>query len=237
MTALVPAASASTASSLRTQTLLIAICAGLALYGAGAPDQTIWLHYCFKPLTTLLILGLTWNSRPAISARYRSAIMLGIVFSLAGDVFLMLPRSVLAGGFLFGLGSFLCAHLCFLRAFASDSRLFGKPLVFLVVGLLGAVNLWILWPGLSAALRMPVLAYVLCLLTMAAQAVARHLALQTPASKAAAIGGLLFMLSDTLLAYNRFHAPLPYSALLILGTYYPALWCIANSVKARPPAP
>ena len=237
MNAIAPASSASAVSGLRSQTLLIAVCAGLALYWSGAQDKMIWLHYCFKPLTTLLIFGIAWGSRPAISGRYRAAVILGVLFSLAGDTFLMLPASVMAGGFLFGLGSFLCAHLCFLRAFTSDSRLFGKPLIFLAIGLLGAANLLILWPGLSSALRMPVLAYVICLLTMSAQAITRHSYLQTPASRLAAAGGLLFMLSDTLLAYNRFHTPLPFSALIILGTYYPALWCIANSIKARQAAP
>ena len=235
MTTPVPATSAAAASGLRMQmplTLLTAICACLALYGSGAQDATIWLHYLFKPLTTLLMLCLAWNSRPAFSARYRSAIMLGIVFSLAGDIFLMLPRTALAAGFLFGLGSFLCAHLCFLRAFCSDSRLFARPVIFLVIGALGAANLFILWLGLSSSLRLPVVAYIICLLGMTAQAITRHQILQTSASKIAATGGLLFMLSDTLLAYNRFYTPLPYSAVFILGTYYPALWCIASSVKA-----
>jgi len=236
MSTLAPAVSTA-APSLRVQTLLIAACACLAVFGAGAPAPTIWLHYVFKPLTTLLILALVWSSRPAIGERYRAAILLGVTLSLAGDVFLMLPPSVLASGFLFGLGSFLCAHLCFLRAFTGDSPWFGKPRVFLLIGLAGATNLLILWPSLSTALRGPVLAYVLCLLAMAAQAVTRHLLLRTAASKMAAIGGLLFMLSDTLLAYNRFYTPLPYAALFILGTYFPALWCIARSVQARSPAP
>ncbi|MES2071330.1 MAG: lysoplasmalogenase [Pseudomonadota bacterium] len=234
MNATAPAAAVSTTTGLRTQTLLIAMCGGLTLFGSGAQDNTIWLHYFFKPLTTLLIFSVAWQGRPPVSARYRSAVLLGMLCSLAGDIFLMLPRSVLAGGFLFGLASFLCAHLCFLRALTSDSRLFAKPTVFLLIGTLGALNLLILWPGLSAGLRLPVLAYVACLLTMSAQAVTRHACLRTPTSRMAAVGGLLFMLSDTLLAYNRFYTQLPYSALLILGSYYPALWCIANSVKARP---
>jgi uncharacterized membrane protein YhhN len=50
----------------------------------------------------------------------------------------------------------------------------------------------------------------------------------------AAIGAALFMLSDTVLAYDRFRAPLPQSALLILATYYLALWHIARSMAAKP---
>jgi uncharacterized membrane protein YhhN len=40
------------------------------------------------------------------------------------------------------------------------------------------------------------------------------------------------MISDTILAYNRFYTPIPASALWILGTYYTALLLIARSVAA-----
>ncbi len=237
MTCAVPDSPALALQGLRAQpllTVLTAVFACLAIAGSGAEDGAIWLHYLFKPLTTLLIFGLAWSSSPAVSLPYRSAILAGVALSLAGDIFLMLPRSVLSAGFLLGLGSFLCAHLCFLRAFAGDSPLFAKPAVPLLLGTIGAGNLLVLWPGLSAGLRLPVLGYVICLLAMSAQSITRDLHLRNSGSRMAAIGGLLFMLSDTLLAYNRFHAALPWSALLILGTYYPALWCIASSARASP---
>jgi len=104
----------------------------------------------------------------------------------------------------------------------------------LLLFLIGAANLWVLWPGLAFVLWIPVVLYMLCLLAMVAQAVSRHLALRRPDSLLAAAGGLLFLLSDTLLAYNKFHAPLPVSALWILSTYYTALFLIARSVAAPP---
>ncbi|MFD2272231.1 lysoplasmalogenase family protein [Undibacterium arcticum] len=109
-----------------------------------------------------------------------------------GDIFLMLPANVFAAGFILGLASFLVAHLGFLRALTTDSKLFARPAVFAGIGLVGALNLPILWPGLSADLRIPVVAYVACLLTMTSQAIARHLSLQTPASRMAAIGAAFF---------------------------------------------
>src|SRR5213080_3500470 len=48
--------------------------------------------------------------------RYDTAILIGLVFSLAGDVFLMLPRA----RFVAGLTSFLAAHIAYLFAFAAD---------------------------------------------------------------------------------------------------------------------
>ncbi|MEB0231721.1 lysoplasmalogenase [Undibacterium sp. 10I3] len=214
---------------------LIVLAAALAIFGAaeqitGQTDHLIWLHYAFKPLTTLLIFWVAFGVRH-FNVRYRKAILIGILFSLMGDVFLMLPLTLFKSGFLLGLASFLLAHLCFLRAFISDTRLVSRPWIFLVIGMIGVINLIILWPGIPGELRVPVVVYVVCLLCMTSQALARHLVLKTKASKLAMAGGLAFMLSDTLLAYNKFNAPLPHAALLILATYYLALYLIAPSVK------
>ena len=97
----------------------------------------------------------------------------------------------------------------------------------------GALILGLLWPGVPGALRLPVLAYVLCLASMAAQAAAWWLSGHGDAGLArnAALGGLLFMASDALLAVNKFSAPLPLATLWILATYWSAQWCIAESLR------
>ncbi|MBN8510882.1 MAG: hypothetical protein J0L57_20000, partial [Burkholderiales bacterium] len=48
-----------------------------------------------------------------------------------------------------------------------------------------------------------------------------------------ALGGALFLASDTLLAINRFALPLPLSGLWILLTYWAAQWCIASWLPRR----
>ncbi|MFZ6780960.1 lysoplasmalogenase [Undibacterium sp. Ji83W] len=214
---------------------LIFIFAALAIAGAEwgkEIDSAQYLHYIFKPLTTLAIFFFAWRSKPVISATYQKAILAGIIFSLIGDIFLMLPGTVFHHGFLCGLLSFLLAHICFLRALISDSRFAGKPLAFVCIAALGIINLLILWPGLPTALQIPVIAYVSLLLCMTAQAISRGLQLRSMSGHLALIGGLCFMLSDTLLAYNRFYAPIAHSPLLILSSYYLALWLIAASVTS-----
>ncbi len=52
-------------------------------------------------------------------------------------------------------------------------------------------------------------------------------------ARRAALGGLLFLCSDALLAFNRFHTALPAAALWILATYWSAQWLIASSLPAR----
>ncbi len=212
-----------------------AVCGALAIlsapWGLGQP----WLNFVFKPLTTLLIMAYAWP-RGADRPPTRRWVLLGLALSLCGDVALMWPER----GFLPGLVSFLLAHLAYLRAFTRDGvRLAARPLPFVCYGALAAFILWQLWPGVPAGLRLPVLAYVACLASMAAQAAVVGLQSRgTPRQRGGlvlAIGGALFLCSDALLAANRFAAPLPLSGLWILLSYWLAQWCIASWLQA--PAP
>lgn len=208
----------------RTRALAVAVLLSGALAVASAPWALALpaLNFVFKPLTTVLILAYAWprgHDLPAV----RRWVLIGLVFSLAGDVFLMWPKE----GFLPGLISFLLAHLAYLWAFTRVTRLAAKPLVFVGYGLLAAVILSQLWPGVPGALRAPVVAYVLCLAGMAAQAAVVWRSGSTRGA-VLALGGALFMTSDALLATNKFAVALPLSNLWILATYWAAQWCIAS---------
>ena len=76
-----------------------------------------WLIYLFKPLTTLLIFAFALLPGTFPTDNYTRAIALGLIFSLAGDIFLMLPGDY----FLHGLVSFLIAHLWYWTAFFPDA--------------------------------------------------------------------------------------------------------------------
>jgi uncharacterized membrane protein YhhN len=96
-------------------------------------------------------------------------------------------------------------------------------------------NLWALWPSLPAALHVPVTIYVLVLASMGGQAVVRERRHASDALATSAhwsmMGALIFMLSDTLLAWDRFRFVIPLSAVWVLVTYYTAMWCLARSVR------
>lgn len=192
------------------------------------------LAFVFKPLTTLLIIGFAWP-RGANAPKQRKLVRIGLILSLAGDVFLLWPK----GGFLPGLVAFLLAHLAYIAAFCVPVRLAAKPWVFVLYALVAAAILSVLWPGVPGALRVPVMAYVVCLATMAAQALVwwrssvAGSAADALLARAAALGGALFMLSDSLLAINKFGVPLPLSSLWILLSYWLAQWCIASALRAR----
>lgn len=216
---------------LRPRGLLFAFlaCALLTLLAQSGWLESPWAYWLVKPLTLALLLGAVLVEALRGKARYPRAIACGLALSLAGDVFLMLPR----GFFLHGLLCFLVAHLAYLFAFTDGCRFFPRfgPVLALLAVACGVLAF--LWPGLGAGLRMPVLVYVAALSAMAAQAMGRAGVLKTAAARAAAWGAGLFVLSDALLAVNRFRAPFAGAHAAVLVTYFAAQWLIARSVSQR----
>ncbi|HNW58900.1 MAG TPA: lysoplasmalogenase [bacterium] len=189
------------------------------------------LIYFFKPLTTGLILLLALSPGSAAGHPCRRPVAVGLLFSLTGDILLMLPRQIFIGG----LAAFFLAHLCYLRAFTRDVPFLPRrsPLLLLMPAL---AVLRLIWPGVPLALRLPVLLYLAVLSALAVQCCGRALTLRNRSGRLAAAGALLFFCSDALLAVNRFAMPLPSAGLWILGTYYPAQWLLAAAVQSDQPA-
>ena len=188
--------------------------------------------YLFKPLTTVLIIVATlWIFAPALG-RYRDVILLGLTLSLAGDVFLMLPGNK----FLWGLASFLAAHLAYIWAFTLGVGFEVAQLVWLApFAFFGLMVVVYLWRGLpDAALKGAVVAYVLVVVAMAWRAAVR---VQSPilpyASVVTAVAGAcLFLASDTVLAIDRFRHPVRLAQPVVFATYWAAQLLIGLSVQA-----
>jgi uncharacterized membrane protein YhhN len=172
------------------------------------------LEYLAKPATLALLTGAALALHPVDDAR-RTAFVVALLLSLAGDVFLMLPVDLFAGG----LASFLLGHVAYavgLRAYAPSSNL---AMALAAVGV-GAVAL-LLGTRVVAGVRRqghgelvgPVLAYVVVLSAMVVLALARLEPL-------AALGAALFMGSDAVLSWNRFVQPLRRGPLAVIVTYH-----------------
>lgn len=202
---------------------VIFLSAGLAVRGATAGPR--WMLYLCKPLTTALILVLALVLPGTVASPYRPLLVVGLATSLLGDVFLMLPDDRL----LPGLVSFLVTHLCYATAFASAAGWhFSLLPVTLLVGT-AALVLSTLWPTLGR-MRGPVLFYVAALLLMVWQADERWLQTRSLTALLALSGAVLFLVSDTVLALNRFRRHLRYGQAIILGSYWLAQYLIARSV-------
>lgn len=205
------------------------------LFGAAATAAILsnllgpdwhWLHYISKPFSTALLLVLVLATAFPISTRYKWAIFAGLIFALCGDVFLMLPQD----HFVAGLICFLVAHCLYIVALTGDARFGAKPVTLLACIVVAACMVWGLWARLAPDLELPVAAYALVLGLMAAQAISRAQLLSTRSARLAAVGALLFMVSDSILAYGRFRFDIPLQGLWVLSTYFAAQWFIAKSV-------
>ncbi|HEX6019340.1 MAG TPA: lysoplasmalogenase [Burkholderiaceae bacterium] len=212
--------------------LLTLVSAALAIAGAPWALGESWLHAAFKPLTTALIVGHAW-SRGRHQPPVRRWVLCGLALSLLGDVALLWPQR----GFLPGLVAFLLAHLAYIVAFTREHRLLARPVALTIYVLVAGTVLALLWPSVPPGLRVPVAGYVLALTAMSAQTAVVGLAAQGDDRRSGRLlmfGGALFMMSDALLATNRFALPLPAASLWILTTYWAAQWCIASWLKATP---
>lgn len=209
-------------------TILLSLATALCAISCILCDETQRRSgvYLAKPLSMLWILALAAQASPQTPALERNLIITGLVFSLAGDVLLMLPSDRFAAG----LASFLVAHLLYIAAFASGvdapSWLSLRPFLWL------AVLLYLLLLPRLGALKLPVAAYMAAIVAMAWLATARWLESDEPRAALACAGALLFVVSDASLAWNRFRRPIPHAQTLVLGTYFPAQWLIALSLGA-----
>jgi alkylglycerol monooxygenase len=182
----------------------------------------------FKPLVMLLAIfhvadPLHLRRTPT---RFDALLMGGLAFSLVGDTFLMFP-----GFFIPGLVSFLIAHLFYIAVFKQGLAWFpSRPALFMTLAL-GAAMYAFLYDGLDPVLKIAVAAYVVVIALMAAQAMGRAMVLRDKAAVAVAVGAGFFMLSDSLLATNKFAFPLPMAQFWVLATYYVAQLLIACNAK------
>jgi uncharacterized membrane protein YhhN len=225
----------------RIGVLEVLVIEAAALATAGSATGVGWVYVVFKPLALVLLIGVVARRcgalrlPPAYEAlrlppAYGGLLLAALVFSLVGDVFLIFD-----GYFIAGLASFLVAHVCYIALFRQDVPWFPRRAVLAGTLAAGALMYAFLFPHLGAVLKAAVAAYTLVIALMAAQAIGRALVVRDKAAYGVAAGAVLFMLSDALLAVNRFAMPLPLAQFWVLGTYYAAQVLIArNVVMVRP---
>jgi uncharacterized membrane protein YhhN len=204
-------------------TVLAIISASIHLWGEyQGPD---YLIYIFKPLTMIFIIIIAMLAKDPPSRLYKLAIAAGLIFSMIGDILLMLPVDL----FIAGLVSFLIAQLIYTYAFRSGRSFRFRFIAILPFAVYGILIFVILFPWLNG-MAIPVAAYLLVILVMAWQAWDQWDDKRTRWGLLAFIGALLFVISDTILAVNKFVAPFWAARLLTLTTYFAAQWLISNSV-------
>lgn len=188
-----------------------------------APSYTI----IAKPLLLgSLFIYLMFQS--GISSSIKIPTAFALLFSLAGDVFLIFGE--LPNYFMAGLVSFLLAHLCYIVVFRkqADKNKSVVNVFSLLMLAFGMGYFVFLYPHLNE-LTIPVACYLIVILIMAISANLRR-NLNNSFFKLGVIGALLFVASDSFLAYNSFVSPFVGANLLIMTSYALAQLFILKSI-------
>ena len=178
------------------------------------------LQYFTKPLLIPVLGGYFLSQTNSITSPLKKWILLALFFSWGGDVLLMFVSSD-SDFFLAGLAAFLVAHICYILFFhviRVQGKIKGKLFLLLLVFIYYVGLMTILSPWLGT-FKLPVRIYgvVICFMLM----LAMHM-LYIKNKKAGwdmFSGALLFILSDSVLAVNKFYIPFAEAGVIVMLTY------------------
>ncbi|MCW3118504.1 MAG: hypothetical protein JWM28_2586 [Chitinophagaceae bacterium] len=179
-----------------------------------------WIERLTKPLLLPVLTGYFLWSTKSFSTGLKKWIAGGLIFSWIGDGLLMFV-STDADFFTGGLAAFLTAHvfyIFFFHAIRIYEKIKGKFFLLLLVFIYYAALMSLLTPWLGP-MKLPVRTYgvVICFMLM----LAMHM-LYLKNKKAGwnmFAGALLFVISDSVLAVNKFYFPFAEAGIIIMITY------------------
>lgn len=179
-------------------------------------NQSKVLEYVCKPATALAFFATALVLEPS-NGTTRLWVSAALLFCLIGDVFLMLPRDA----FLLGLASFAVAQILFTAGFASLDPTPLRLLIAIVVVVPGAAILarrflLALKTHGASSMAPAIVVYVVVIAAMVISSIAGGLAIGVA-------GAMLFLISDSLIAEQRFVTPRRWQPLSIIVTYHLAL--------------
>jgi uncharacterized membrane protein YhhN len=171
------------------------------------------LEYLCKPATMVALIAVTASLDPTDPGA-RRWFLVALVFSLAGDVFLMIPRNL----FVAGLASFLLGHVAYIAGLLAQgvdapALALGAVIVTIAVSTIGLRVVRAVREGDESELAAPVLGYIVVISLMVACAIGTG-------NPFAIAGSVSFYASDALIAWNRFIEEYPWGHVAIMVTYH-----------------
>jgi len=189
-------------------------------------DRLTYLDYLCKPLLMPILGAIFVTTTLNYNSRFYW-VLFALLFSWLGDVLLLFePQHELF--FIGGLSAFLIAHLFYIFVFRLDVKNFNllksKPYISITLLLFLFGFLYLLQPNLNELL-LPVSVYAIIICTMLLFAILRYGQVGQASFQLSFIGALLFVLSDSVIAINKFLMSFnwAYSLIIVLyavGQYY-----------------
>lgn len=185
------------------------------------------LAFISKPflITALVIVYLVSVNKP--NFWFVSALF----FSFWGDVLLLFKEHL----FVFGLASFLIAHLLYIKITTQFIKKLSFKKIVLVslpflIFLIGFLSL--LYDNLGE-MKYPVIVYGIVISLFGTVALLNYLEEKSTANLWLFLGAIIFITSDSLIAINRFYDPNETYQLLIMITYIVAQYLICKAIIAK----
>ncbi len=195
-----------------------------------------------KPLLLASLAAWFYLKTKDYPTLFSQLMLAGFLLSMAGDTLLMLIKSGGEQFFLFGLGSFLVAHVCYIFAFVKYPKVrsglvWRKPLLKVPFLIFLVFMLAFLWADLPGGMKLPVVFYCCVIVFMAINALNMSRRASVSAAKLLFFGAILFVISDAIIALHKFKFPempeIP-TSLAIMATYLAGQFLLANgSTKAN----
>lgn len=154
-----------------------------------------------------------------------------LFFSFWGDVLLLFKEQF----FVFGLGSFLLAHILYIKitsAFIKKISLQKVVLVCLPFVAFLFSFLFLIKDNL-AEMIVPVIIYGIVISSFGAVALLNYVQEKSTANLWLFLGAIIFIISDSLIAINKFYEPKEMYQICIMLTYIVAQYLICKAVIAK----
>ncbi|MGL2963775.1 lysoplasmalogenase [Flavobacterium sp. RSB2_4_14] len=189
------------------------------------------ISWFLKPFLIPFLFYTVLNSTPFTTKKW---LLLALLFSWIGDcILLFADKGELY--FIFGLVSFLIAHVLLITLFvkqkssASHKQHKGFWIGFVLVLLYLFGMLFLLIPKLGE-LKMPVEIYAIIISLMLIETVKGVFNWNDKSKYLVLFGAVFFVTSDSILAFNKFYTPIPLASFWIMSTYLIAQFCITIGV-------
>ncbi|XP_065084802.1 lysoplasmalogenase TMEM86A [Ochlerotatus camptorhynchus] len=173
------------------------------------------------PIVSLWIFVLLTGFKLKKSHRYKHLILIGLIFSCSGDILLNYDL------FEAGMAGFGVAQIFYISAFGFHPV---KPWFALPLYGLGATAVGFMFDNLPLVIKICLPIYGILLLTMCWRSLARIDSAKNILRMTCGVGSILFMISDSIIAIDKFYTPIRNAQVAIMVTYYVAQFGIALSV-------
>ena len=214
---------------MKKQIWVLAFVAALLADIAGIQINNALLQWISKPLILPFLFLYFYSEINAVSSPLKKWIYFALFFSWAGDVLLMF-QGMKDLFFLLGLSAFLLAHIFYILFFhfvRIREKIPGNGWYLLFLLIYYSVLMRKLSPYLGE-LTIPVRVYGLVISIMLLMAMHMRVLPVKKAGWSMLAGAAFFVLSDSVLAINKFYMPFEWSGLVIMGTYGAAQYYIVK---------